>query len=297
MKCVVGIDLERRSASAIALLGSLKCAVEETTLLHVTEPLQLALPYSAYGMFTETDEIHETLRQAGQTALEEATQVANEFNLHPKSDLCDGFPAQSLTDCADEIGATLIAVTSTVRSSIGAVFGGSIARGLAITAKQSILVARPDMPPDGPIRAVFATDQSPYCAECLKLLVQMAPKGIAHLTLLTVYERAKHESLLSLVRGVNTQATLEDAGRALADKGNELAQWLTDNGIQTASKVVAGDVEETIHKVMDDTNADLLIVGSQGHGFMDRILVGSTSLHAVIGERFPVLLLRPIVAG
>ena len=76
MKCVVGIDLERRSASVVALLGRLKFAIDETTLLHVTEPMQLSLPYSAYGMFTETDEIHETLRVAGEVALKEATRCA-----------------------------------------------------------------------------------------------------------------------------------------------------------------------------------------------------------------------------
>jgi nucleotide-binding universal stress UspA family protein len=58
--------------------------------------------------------------------------------------------------------------------------------------------------------------------------------------------------------------------------------------------VVEGTVEESIHRVMSDLKADLLIVGSQGHGFIDRIVVGSTSLHEVIGENYPVLLLRPI---
>lgn len=294
MKCVIGIDLERRSASVVALLGRLKFAIDETTLLHVTEPMQLSLPYSAYGMFTETDEIHETLRVAGEAALKEAAQGAQEFGLRPVTKLCDGYPTQSLTDFAEQSGAELIAVTSTVRNSIGAVFGGSVARGLAIGAKQSVLVARPDMPTDGALRAVFAIDQSPYCIECIKHLVAMAPKGISHLTLLTVYDKTKHESMLALMRGVDTKTAVDDASQRLTDKGEELAKWLTEQGIVTASIVIAGHVEETIHNYMTESKADLLIVGSQGHGFMDRMIVGSTSLHQVIGERYPVLVLRAV---
>ena len=293
MKCVVGIDLERRSAAVIALLGRLQFSIDETLLLHVTEPMQLCLPYSAYGMFVETDEIHNTLKQAGDAALTEELRLANELNLHAKTEWCEGFPTASLTDFADQSGSSLIAVTSTVRSTIGAVFGGSVARGLAISAHQSILVGREDVPAEGPLRAVFATDQSPYCAECMKLLVEFAPKGISHLTLLTVHECAKHEGLLSLIHGVDTKAALEEADKSLVAKGDSMAAWLTENGIPTASIVVSGKIEEVIHQTMHETNADLLIVGSQGHGFMDRVMVGSTSLHQIIGERYPILLLRP----
>lgn len=293
MKCVVGIDIERHSDSAIALLGRLQFSIEESQLLHVTEIMQVTLPYSAYGVFVETDAIHETLEQLAKDAVEAACKVAQACDLHPKAELCEGYALQSLLDTADESGASLIAVTSTARSTIGAIFGGSIARGLAISAKQSILVARQEATTDGPLRAVFATDQSAYCAECLKLLVEFAPKGISHLTLLTVHEREKHEGILSRFHSVDAKSALEDADRSLEEKGQTTAQWLSDQGIPTESKIVAGSVEESIHEVMEEMQADLLIVGSQGHGFMERVMVGSTALHEVIGEKYPVLLLRP----
>jgi len=293
MKCVVGVDLERRSSSVIDLLGRLQFAIDETVLLHVTEPIQLSLPYSAYGMFVETDEIRSTLRKSGEKVLVEASEEAYPLNLHPKTELSEGFPTSTISDYAKQAHAKLIAVTSTVRSTIGAVFGGSVARGLAISACQSLLVSREDVLPDEPLRVVFATDQSPYCAECAKLLVDFAPKGIAHMTLLTVHERAKHEGRLSLLRHTNTTAALDEAQANITVRGEEIAQWLSQNGIPTQSRVVTGSVDEMIHKVMKETHADLLIVGSQGHGFVDRVLVGSTSLHQVICERYPVLLLRP----
>jgi len=293
MKCVVGVDLERRSTSVIELLGRLKLDIDETVLLHATEPMQLALPYSAYGMFVETDEIYSTLREAGEGVLADAHREATRLDLHPKSELTEGFPTRTLIDTAVRVDASLIAVTSTVRSTIGAVFGGSVARGLAISGTQSILVAREDALPDEPLRVVFATDQSPYCAECVKLLVKFAPKGISHATLLTVHERAKHEGHLSFIHHRDTHTALDEAQANLTTRGCEIAHWLTEHGIPTDSKVVSGHVEEMIHKEMKETQADLLIVGSHGHGFIDRVMVGSSSLHQVICERYPVLLLRP----
>ncbi len=292
MKCVVGVDLERRSGTAIDLLGRLQFSLDETLLVHVTEPAQLTMPYSAYGMFAETDQIYDMLRKSGENVLAEANVEAVKQNLNPKTEMCEGFPTATLCERADQIGASLIAVSSTVRGTISAVFGGSVARGLTIAAHQSVLVAREDALTDEPIRAVFATDQSPYCGECVKEIVKFAPKGISHLTLLTVHERAKHEHHLSLIRHNDAHRVMEEAHQNLTDRGNDIAKWLSESGIPTNSIVESGHVDEMIHKTMKETKANLLIVGSQGHGFLDRVMVGSVSLHQVISERYPVLLLR-----
>lgn len=292
MKCVVGVDLERRSPSVIGLLGRLSFAIDETILLHVTEPMQLTMPFSAYGMFAETDSAYETLTQSGKMVLAEAHIDADLLGLHSKTSMCDGYPVTSLCQCADQIGAALIAVTSTTKGVIGAIFGGSVARGLAISARQSVLVARDDPLPDEPLRVVFASDQSSYCDRCSKLLVQFAPKGISHMTLLTVQELPKHERHLSLPSSSGHNALARDPPAQIEAKSLETAKWFTRNGIPTDSRVVMGNVDEGIHKVMSETRADLLIMGSQGHGLVNRMLVGSTSLHEIVGERYPVLLLR-----
>ncbi len=293
MKCVVGIDLEGRCSSAVALLGRLKFEKEETLLIHATEPLALTLGNSAYGVLIETQEILETLRNAGQKALDDANQQALEAGLHPTTMLSDGFPTQSLLDWADGNGTNLIAVGSTVRSPGGAIFGGSVARGLSIAAKQSILVAREELPTEGPFKVVFASDQSRYCEECIQLLAEMAPEGISHMTLLTVLDAPKHKGLLSYVQHVDSDAALEAESASLGKHAEFTAHCLSEKGIPTSSLVVAGRVEESIHRVMVETAADLLIVGAQGHGFFDRLFVGSTSLHQVVAESYPVLILRP----
>jgi nucleotide-binding universal stress UspA family protein len=280
MKAVVGIDLEGHYVSVLSLLSRLNFALDETALLHVNEPIATAMPYSAYGALTETEEILEAQKKAAEESLDLAEKFASERGLVAKKLVAEGFPAQEMVDYGAEIQADLLAVTSTVTGTFDAVLGGSIARGLAISAKHSVLVARNTGESSGPVTAVFAVDASPYCEQCVEQLAAFAPKGLSHVTLLTVKESTGH--------GIN--ALTEGA---LKEYDEILAGLLKDAGISTSVEVVTGRLEDSIHRVMEETGADLLILGSQSHGILDRLLEGSTALHEVIHEKYPVLLVRP----
>jgi len=275
VKSVVGIDVERRCTSVIALLGRLNFSMDETNLVHVTEPMSLTMPYSAYGVLVESDDLTASIQEIGEAALAEASEQAAALGLHPKTLMSEGFPTKTLIELSEKVGAELIAVTSTVTGTIEAVFGGSVARGLAISAKQSVLVARDDRVSNGPLRAVLAINQSAFCEECIQQLIDFAPKGISHLTLLSIQSNERHHQPI-----------------CPCPKIDAFAQRLTDSGIPSESLVMSGGIEETIHRLMIGSHSDLLIVCSQGHGFLDRMMTGSTSLHEVIHERYPVLLLR-----
>jgi nucleotide-binding universal stress UspA family protein len=43
---------------------------------------------------------------------------------------------------------------------------------------------------------------------------------------------------------------------------------------------------------MQETHSELLVLGSQGHGFMERIALGSTSLEQAIKQPYSVLVVR-----
>ena len=50
------------------------------------------------------------------------------------------------------------------------------------------------------------------------------------------------------------------------------------------------DASRTLRLVIPSVT--LMILGAQGHGFIERLLIGSTSLHQVAAEPYPVLVLR-----
>ena len=292
MKAVVGIDLERNYSSAISLLGRLNFEVTEADLLHVTEPYSVTLPYSAYGVLVEADEFLAKLKESAVANLTEAEALANQWGLHPKKLMHDGFPIRALIEHADESGLDLIAVTSTISNSLGAVFGGSVARGLAIGAKHSILVARPGAVKEGPLKVVIAADQSDYCDLCLETLIHWAPKGISDAIVLTIVELKRDHRHLFGMGSIQPAIDPEYSSKVKA-KSERFSKKLGDAGIPAHSQIVVGNIDESIHRVMLESGADLLILGSQGHGFVDRVVSGSVSLHEVIFERYPVLLLRP----
>ena len=278
MKVVVGVDLDGHYASVLKFLGRLQFSVEETALLNVVEPIAAAMPYSAYGVLVETEDLLEAQKKASGEVLSSAEALANQLNLNPKTLVADGFPAQELTDYGAEINADLLCVTSTVTGTVDAVLGGSIARGLAISSKHSVLVARDSEVAEGGIKAVFAVDSSDYCEKCVEQLVEFAPKGIEHVILLTVKE--------SHAKGQPSEGDL----KAFDER---LAALLKEGGIDSSVQVVTGRIEDSIHQVMMDTHADLLILGSQSLGLLSRLFEGSTALHEVIHEKYPVFLIRP----
>jgi nucleotide-binding universal stress UspA family protein len=69
---------------------------------------------------------------------------------------------------------------------------------------------------------------------------------------------------------------------------------LTDAGFDATSRVVIGNPPEAILKETDNTNADLVVVGSRGNGPLRKALLGSVSdavvRHApatLVGRRHP----------
>jgi nucleotide-binding universal stress UspA family protein len=79
---------------------------------------------------------------------------------------------------------------------------------------------------------------------------------------------------------------------SVQSKTEELCRRFEQLGATTHSKVVIDDPKTQLAETMRETKADLLIMGAQGHGFLERIAVGSVSLQQVVAEDYPVLIIR-----
>lgn len=193
---------------------------------------------------------------------------------------------------AEDAHADLIAVGGVQESEFAAFLTGSVGRGLVIGAKkQSILVAKGDIAPEGTIKAVFATDHSKYADRCIDTLLAYAPKGIDHLTVVTAYPKEALQSLRPLLPEVVLNPA-EWIFKNLEERNQQVIERLKPFGCAFTSVVVDDDPNPVIKKTMRDTQADLLILGARGHGFMERLTLGSVSFHQVIAEPYSVLVLR-----
>lgn len=207
----------------------------------------------------------------------------------------NGMPAEGILREAERSQTDLIALNASHDAAWKGAFVGSVARAAVIGAKTSILIARPPKDPSRPLHAVFATDHSPYASQCAELLGTLLPHGIAELTVLTAFPiTAMQEQLLQTgkLEQLTGNSIEHDLKVRNADTIAKLDAVLGDDAPVMQSRVVDLPVNEAIDQVMEETHADLLILGAHGHSFIERLTTGSVSFRAALSSPFSVLILR-----
>ena len=69
----------------------------------------------------------------------------------------------------------------------------------------------------------------------------------------------------------------------------ELAEQLTQSGLQVTAHCLQGGVVESVLKKAVDCRADVIVVGSHGRGAFYRVVLGSVSQGVVRGSSCPVM--------
>ncbi len=290
MKAIVGIDLSG-SISAAHLLSRLRFDGIHMRLVHVVESVFPDGSFPPFGPHHAVTEMIYVREEEGKSALERAKAAMGDS---ADSELRRGDPARELMEVADEQHADLIAVCSESKGSYGDLFFGSVAKGLVQAADQSLLIAKGDIAAEGSLEVVFATDHSDYANRSLDLLLSWMPKGVRKVWVLTANETSTAVAAL-LVHDL--PELKDDAPIWIREKLEERSQKVVEKfkraGFDAEGVVLDAHPNEAMHSVMVDTNSDLLVMGAQGHGFLDRLRMGSKSFHQVISERYSVLVLRP----
>lgn len=77
-----------------------------------------------------------------------------------------------------------------------------------------------------------------------------------------------------------------------ADSTTVLAGLVQRLGIDAEQKVVVGEPGPTICDFAQELDADVLVIGSHGHGWLRRVFLGSVSQHVLHHSPCPVLIIR-----
>lgn len=293
MRIIFGVDRAECWKAASDLLPRLRFQEGVVDTLHFVEPPTYFLGEPLTRLTSQMMcEGSEKARTAGQKTVEEASETLRQEGMTTGvSDVRSGSAAAGLLHYADRMNAGLIAVGSSGKGRIGSFFTGSVGRGLIIGAHQSVLIARDTARRSGPVRAVLATDHSPFATKCIDTLLTLAPRGISHLTVMTAYPKHAIEGMQPFLPdlALDPAQWIEEG---LARRNAEIVEKLSPLGCRFDSRVVPGDVHEAIKQVMHEAKADLLILGAQGHGFVDRLTLGSVSFREAFAEPHSVLMLR-----
>ncbi len=238
-------------------------------------------------------QVYREMEADGQNDLNEAKAVVEAAGGKAVTAQVFGDVAGALLEYADRQGCELVAVASETKDYFGSLFFGSVAKGLVSGANQSVLVVKDGRGLQAPVKAVVATDHSDYGAKCFDLLLEMAPSGIGSYSVVSAFGSAK--SVAPKYREILKDASEGERAMVrahLEKKSKELADRLEGLGGTATSEVVEGRPGPVIEGAMSSSGADLLIMGAQGHGFLERLALGSVSFHQVVGTSHNVLVLR-----
>lgn len=297
VQVLVGVD--REPGPVVPLLKRLRLPYAHYEVVHTISTSD----YLSYGVDAarspgEVENIvRDENRHARQLAEEAARLLAREGEAHPVGDVLFGHPTDALLRRADSLHAELVALNAShVHTEEMALLTGSVARGVVMGANQSVLIARPSLlyrAEDQPVRAVFATDHSAYANRCLELLGDLDPQGLSHVLIMT----AAPESALEEVDrelpelGVSVSSAVR---QALERRNQQAAQRLQQNlkHVTVETMLSTLPIHQAIDRALDQASADLLIVGARGHSLLERLSLGSVSLHQALEGASSVLVLR-----
>lgn len=297
MQILIGVD--QAAGPVVSLLKRLAFPYAQQEVVHVVS----GNDYLPYGVDStrSVEDVERILDYENRHARQLVESLAREFAeagiSHSKGDVLFGHPADALLKRAEGLRAELIAVNAahTHHESVAALTG-SVARALLMGAHQSVLIARSSQlfsPDNQPVRAVFATDHSDYANRCLENLIDFAPKGLTHLTVVSAAPEAALEQVdkafprLGISVSASVRQALERRNRTVLQR---LRQELPK--VELESAVLPMPVHEALARAMDTASADLLILGAKGHSVVERLALGSVSLHQALSAPYSVLVLR-----
>jgi nucleotide-binding universal stress UspA family protein len=194
-----------------------------------------------------------------------------------------GRPAVVLDEVARERNAALIVVGARQHSVLARSFGGSTAHNLVRTSPVPVLVVEAAAPPQVPRRLLVATDVFAAAGPLLSWVRRFAERLGAQVRVLHVVEAAKFPTVVPLSLDIE-----EFVRRSRIEFERLVERELPD--VPPEERIMCrGIADEEIGEAAAAWRADMVVVGSHGKGWVDRLLIGSTTERLL--NRLPASLL------
>jgi nucleotide-binding universal stress UspA family protein len=140
-------------------------------------------------------------------------------------------------------------------------------------------------------RILIATDGSPSAREATRFGLELAAEQGAAATVVSVFPAIDVVPAGGFGVTAGTPHELTDAELEPMDDALALAREL---GVRANCNVLRGNAVDEIVTYADTVDADLIVVGSRGHGPMVNALLGSVSRGILHRARRPVLVVRGV---
>jgi nucleotide-binding universal stress UspA family protein len=261
------VDATAASAHAVRVGAELAGAAGVTAhLVHAT-PEAWTVPPAPHTFAVNPDGLDDAARDAARAVVHQALAGRVPDDLLERMAVRSGRPANVLRDAARESGAGLVVLGGKHHSALGRWVVGSTAHALTRMLDLPLLVAVSDAPLK---RVLAAVDLSEAAGPTIHVAERYAELLGASLRVLHVVEP------LPVVPDTPLHVNDEELFERTLDH-LERYVWPMVSLPETVTTVRRGPAAETIATAASEDGADLVILGSHGKGWVDRLLIGSVT--------------------
>jgi nucleotide-binding universal stress UspA family protein len=142
-------------------------------------------------------------------------------------------------------------------------------------------------------KILIATDGSPASHEAVEFGVELAQEHNAAVIFVHVVRTLDLVPMAGFgMVGSRWHETCAEDRQSL-DDAEEIAER---HGVRSSTKLLTGDAVDEIVAYADNVDADLIVVGSRGHGTLVSALLGSVSRGVLSESKRPVAVIRGLAA-
>jgi nucleotide-binding universal stress UspA family protein len=204
-----------------------------------------------------------------------------------------GRAGSAIVEKAEQVGADAIVVGSRGHGTIGSMLLGSVSAEVTDHAHCPVLVARsPRL-----TRVVFGTDGSEFARSAERVIETWPIFGRAAIEVVSVANLGvPWTSSLALSTSAASPEEMLEAGRSIvaAYQGiaDEAAARLSAAGLRATPRVLQGDPAAELIRVVQEDQADLIVVGTHGRTGLRRLLAGSVARNVMLHAPCSVMVVR-----
>jgi nucleotide-binding universal stress UspA family protein len=278
-KILVAYDGSASARNALAVASHL--AKEDKSWIKV---LSVLPEYKGEIELVGISNIGETIEGPGKKLLIEAQEIADNEDVHILTNMAQGEPYDKIVHVAEDENCDLIIMGRRGTHQLERELVGSVtARVIGYTPKDVLVV------PDGTRltrkNLLLATDGSPSCEAAVSRAIEIAKEQSANLTAVSVVYT--NDEYLALAPGI-----VEDLISKAKEKLATINQKGKEAGVEINTVIKEGEAYEAITTLAQNSNVDLIVMGSHGKKRLQRLLMGSVTERTIGYAACPVLVVH-----